>query len=312
MGRILQVVRGSLVIKVFAVCFGAIHLPLISLLLYLGLGRPADPVPMLVVALVATLLGSALAFLAVYQFVSPIDRLVKAMDRYQQEGVEPFVEVRGSDGLRRLADKLLSLVRAQELNMRTLQRQANSDPLTGLGNRRWLHNAVSVEMSRAARRDQWVWVVVFDLDHFKTINDTYGHAAGDDVLMTVAEVTHRQVRPYDLLARVGGEEFCIVATDDAPSLGIIVAERIRAALESCNPIIGGIAVPVTASFGVHRGDPRTESFADMLRRADAGLYAAKGNGRNLVVDSKDAPPIGDLPERVPLTIELADGDGQTA
>ncbi len=312
MEHMLQAVRGSLVIKVFLVCFAAIHLPLISLLLYLGLGRPSDPIPMLIVALVATILGSALAFLAVHQFISPIDRLVKAMDRYQQEGVEPVVEVRGSDGVRRLADKLLSLVRAQEANMRALQRQANSDPLTGLGNRRWLHNAASVELNRAARREQCVWVVVFDLDHFKTINDTYGHAAGDEVLMVVAEVTRRQLRPYDLMARIGGEEFCVVAIDNTPNLGMTVAERIRAALEDCRPIVGGIAVPITASFGVHLGDARTESFADMLLQADAGLYGAKESGRNLVISSTDAQEFRHLATRAPLVLEQSGDNSETA
>lgn len=302
MQKILEAIKQSLVLKVFLVCFVAVHLPLIALLLYLGLGRPSDPLPILAVALMATLLGCALSFSAIHQFVSPIDRLVRAMDRYQREGVEPVVEVRGSDGVRRLADKLLSLVRAQEHNLRTLQRQANSDPLTGLGNRRWLQNAASVELNRALRNDQWVWVIAFDLDHFKRINDTYGHAAGDEVLMTVAEVTHRQLRPYDLVARVGGEEFCVIATDDAPELGMTIAERIRAALESCNPVLGGRPVSITASFGVHRGDPKSESFADMMAQADAGLYGAKARGRNHVTRSTDAPPPGKTGAPPQLTV----------
>ncbi|SMQ75735.1 diguanylate cyclase (GGDEF) domain-containing protein [Devosia lucknowensis] len=283
MKRVTDAVRESLAIKVFLVCFAAVHIPLIALLLYLGLDRPSDPVPILIVALAATLAGCALSLVAIVRFVSPIDRLVKAVDRYQQEGVEPIVEVGGHDGVRRLAEKLLSLVRMQEQHMRTLRIQANSDALTGLGNRRWLYNAASVELNRAQRLDQGVWIIMFDLDHFKSVNDTYGHGAGDDVLMTVAEITLRQLRPYDLFARLGGEEFCIVASDKSPELGPILAERVRAAIENSSPVVAGKAARITASIGVHKGDPTSESFSDMVRQADVALYEAKAKGRNRVV-----------------------------
>ena len=282
---VVNAIRGSLVAKVFTICFLAIHLPLVSLVLYIGLGRPSDPLPILAVALVATLMGTALSYLAVHNLVSPIDRLVNAVDRYQKDGIEPFVEVKGNDGVKRLADKVLSLVRAQEKSLTALKRQANSDPLTGLGNRRWLQNAVSIEINRAARRQQWVWVIVFDLDHFKLINDRFGHAGGDEVLMIVAEVTQRQLRPYDLIARIGGEEFCVVSTDNSADFGRKAAERIRTGLEDWKPQLAGEEVTLTASFGVHRGDPALQTFAEMLRAADDCLYRAKANGRNQVVET---------------------------
>ena len=286
MAKIMAAIRRSLVAKVFIVCFLAIHLPLISLVAYLGLGRPSDPFPILIVALLATLLGSALSYMVVYQLVSPIDRLIGAMDRYQEDGIEPVVEVRGSDGVKRLADKVLALVRAQEASLSTLKRQANSDPLTGLGNRRWLQNAVSVEANRATRRGQPLWVIAFDLDHFKAINDRFGHPAGDEVLMIVAEVTQRQLRPYDLIARMGGEEFCVVSTDASVDFGPKAAERIRTAIEAWQPSLGGETITITASFGVYRGDPATQTFAEMLRAADKNLYAAKTRGRNQVVSEE--------------------------
>lgn len=288
MVRFLGAMKHSLVFKIFMVCFAAIHLPLIALLLYLGLGRPADPLPILVVALIATLLGAGMSFLAIFQMVSPIDRLVNAMDRYQKDGVEPFVEVGGSDGVKRLADKVLALARSQDKTLSLLKSQANSDSLTGLGNRRWLQNAVSVEINRAARRGQWVWVIVFDLDRFKSINDRYGHAAGDEVLMIVAEVTQRQLRPYDLIARIGGEEFCVVFADSSSSFGYKAAERIRAAIEEWKPVLGTHATTITASFGVYRGDPAVQTFAEMLREADSRLYQAKAAGRNQVAGTE--PP----------------------
>lgn len=286
MGHVIESIKGSLVAKVFIICFAAIHLPLISLLLYIGLGRPSDPLPILIVTLLATLMGAALSYVAIHNLVRPIDRLVGAVDRYQKEGVEPFVEVRGTDGVRRLADKVLSLVRAQEESLSRLERQANSDSLTGLGNRRWLQNTVVNEIGRAARRQQSVWVIVFDLDHFKLINDRFGHAAGDEVLQTVAEIAQRQLRPNDLIARIGGEEFCVVIVDNTAETGRKAAERIRAALEDWIPEPGGAAITVTASFGVHRGDPSTETFAEMMCAADKRLYRAKSSGRNQVAESE--------------------------
>ncbi|MET0439413.1 MAG: GGDEF domain-containing protein [Devosia sp.] len=287
MSGMVRAIKGSLTLKVFAVCFIAVHLPLIGLLFYLGLGHPSDPIATLLVALLSTVLGCALSYMAVHRFVSPIDRLIQAVDRYQSEGKEPDLELKGSDGISRLAHKLVSLIRAQELRLKTLKRQANSDALTGLGNRRWLQNAVSLELNRATRSDQWVWVIAFDLDHFKQVNDTHGHAAGDEVLMLVAEIAQSQLRPYDLIARIGGEEFCVVSADSSPSFGFIAAERIRAALEAHKPSLGGHPTTITASFGVHKGDPHKEGFAEMLRLADAGLYGAKAKGRNLVVGSND-------------------------
>lgn len=276
-------INSSLAAKVFAVSFLAIHVPLISLGLYLGLGRPADTMSILVVALIATLVGSVVSYFAIFQMVSPIDRLVRAVDRYQEDGVEPFVEVRGNDSVRRLSEKVLNLVRAQENSLRALRRQANSDPLTGLGNRRWLQSAVTVEASRALRRNQWVWVIAFDLDRFKEINDRFGHAAGDEVLMVVAEVTQRQLRPYDLIARMGGEEFCVVSADASDDFGTRAAERIRQAIEGWPLSFGEVTPTITASFGVARGNPATQSFNEMLRLADERLYAAKAKGRNQVV-----------------------------
>ena len=283
MKRLWAALDRSLSLKVFLVCFAIIHLPLAGLLLYLGLGNPADPIPVLVVALLATLLGSLLAFGAVHYFLHPIELLVTAVDRYQEEGVEPYVQVRGSDAVGRLAETMLRLVRVQDATLISLKRQANTDPLTGLGNRRWLNNAVSSEIARAARNDLGVWVIVFDLDHFKAINDAFGHAAGDEVLMTVAETTQRQMRPYDLIARIGGEEFCVVATESGAAFGMIAAERIRLALELGKSDTQTGHLAVTASFGVYRGDPKSETFSEMMRRADELLYLAKAQGRNMVM-----------------------------
>jgi len=281
MGWILTAWRNSLTWKVFSVCFGAVHIPLIGLCVYLALGQSVERIPVLITALVATLFASGLALLAIRRLVRPIDLIVRAVDQYRTDRVVTTIEVGGTDEIRRLAEGINALIVEQEVALDTYKRQANSDPLTGLGNRRWLNEAASVELYRARRIGQCVSVIVFDLDHFKQINDTFGHATGDQVLMGVAEIARRQLRPYDLLARIGGEEFCIVVSDADLGVAVSAAERIRVAIAAWKPTATG-SESVSASFGIHHGDPKTETLKAMIAEADAQLYRAKEAGRNAV------------------------------
>lgn len=283
MQNVIDLFRGSLVAKVFGTCFVSIHLPLISLAVYLGYGNPSDPLPVLLTALVATLLGSALSFLIIQHFLSPIDRIRHSLERYRSDGVPPALEARGGDEMGKLAEAVEILTQDQEQRIRGLKRQANSDPLTGLGNRRWLHDAADSLFKRAARQRHPVIVIVFDLDHFKQINDAYGHSAGDDVLMAVARIAQDQLRPEDLLARIGGEEFCVVLVDDGIDRTNAAAARLRAAIEAWRPTFTTGSLPVTASFGVYKGNPSGETLREMIKLADAQLYRAKDLGRNRVV-----------------------------
>lgn len=280
-GWMLSTWRNSLTWKVFGVCFGAVHVPLIGLCIYLALGQTVERVPVLVIALLATLLASGLALLAIRRLVRPIDLIIKAVDQYRTDRVVSAIDVGGTDEIRRLADGINALIIEQEVALNTYKRQANSDPLTGLGNRRWLNEAAAAELYRARRIGQPLSIIVFDLDHFKQINDTFGHNAGDQVLMGVAEIARRQLRPYDLLARIGGEEFCIVVSDGDVGVAMAAAERIRQAISDWNPPATNNG-SISASFGVHHGDPKTETLKAMIAAADAQLYVAKEAGRNAV------------------------------
>jgi diguanylate cyclase (GGDEF)-like protein len=273
--------RNSLTWKVFGVCFGAVHVPLIGLCVYLAFGQPVERVPVLVIALVATLLASGLALMAIRRLVRPIDLIIRAVDDYRVERVVTTIDVGGTDEIRRLAEGINAMIIEQEVALDTYKRQANSDSLTGLGNRRWLNEAAAAELYRARRIGQNISVIVFDLDHFKQINDTFGHHAGDQVLMGVAEIARRQLRPYDLLARIGGEEFCIVVSDGDVGVAYAAAERIRQAIADWSPpAVEGRNV--SASFGVHHGNPKGETLKAMIAAADTQLYAAKESGRNRV------------------------------
>ena len=158
-----------------------------------------------------------------------------------------------------------------------------TDPLTGCFNRRYLDSRLSEETVRSRRTGQPLAVIMADVDHFKRINDTRGHAAGDAVLKGIAAVLRGVMRErIDWVARYGGEEFVIVLPDTTLESAEAVAERLRAALAATRFPHGGREMPVSASFGVAVGTDGADA-ASLLARADAMLYQAKAAGRNRVV-----------------------------
>ncbi len=166
---------------------------------------------------------------------------------------------------------------------RRLQELAVTDPLTGLCNRRALFDLLRREIDREQRHPHGLAVILFDLDHFKEVNDRYGHAAGDLVLRHVAEVAGREVRGTDTLARYGGEEFVLVAPETDEADALLLAERMRSVLRSAHVAVDGQDLRVTASFGVAMLRPDDRQPEQLLRRADQALYAAKAAGRDRVV-----------------------------
>jgi diguanylate cyclase (GGDEF)-like protein len=156
------------------------------------------------------------------------------------------------------------------------------DSLTDLLNRRAFLELAERELSRARRTELPFCMLMIDIDHFKIINDTYGHAVGDRVLSAIAEVAKRSLRREDLLGRYGGEEFCALLPSTNLNQGLLVAERIRAAVTRL--AVGGISSTVTVSIGVTICDNAGENeISAGLQRADQALYHAKHSGRNCVV-----------------------------
>lgn len=161
-----------------------------------------------------------------------------------------------------------------------LEMQAQTDSLTGVLNRRALEMAADREISACRRRGTPLALLAIDLDHFKRLNDTHGHAAGDAMLAAASRQLQRSLRSTDFLARFGGEEFIAVLPDRDGARAFEIAERLRSKLEELQVPFEGQMLRVTASFGVASLSDPGDSWTDMQRRADRALYAAKQGGRN--------------------------------
>ncbi len=181
-------------------------------------------------------------------------------------------------------------------------KEALTDPLTGLFNRRFIQKRLQEELQRASRSSQRIAMMMIDLDDFKKVNDTYGHAAGDSVLKSIGKILLDSVRDYDLVGRnvetigkasqfavrFGGEEFCMVLLQSAEKGAKLVGERIRSKIENHNFIFDGNTISVTASIGVaesivSKEDLSQDDYLDKLnKQADKALYKAKQSGKNKV------------------------------
>ncbi len=176
------------------------------------------------------------------------------------------------------------LVVKLEANNEKLNELATTDALTGLGNRRSMDATVETELERARRYRQPLSLILFDLDNFKLVNDSWGHEVGDEVLAQVARIAKSLVREPDGVFRWGGEEFFVIAPNTFSGGAAAMAEKLRAAIvKEAHPRAGTI----TASFGVAEWSPE-ESKEAWLRRVDAALYQAKSDGRNRVTVSAPA------------------------
>jgi diguanylate cyclase (GGDEF)-like protein len=175
--------------------------------------------------------------------------------------------------------------------IRRLSEAAHSDHLTGLLNRRGFQNVFDTELERARRADQSLSLIVGDLDHFKRVNDAHGHAAGDEVLSRVAGAIGGAKRGFDSAARVGGEEFAVLAPDCDEHGAFMLAERMRAAVHE-GLVASDPDSSLSISFGISTFPLHGQSADGLLRTADQALYAAKRLGRNRsVISSAEVPGI---------------------
>jgi diguanylate cyclase (GGDEF)-like protein len=205
------------------------------------------------------------------------------------------LDAHGKDELSALAGTVNAMLTAiQKAKFELLQAQeslrfhAEHDSLTGVLNRRAIRDVLRRELARCRRENQSLGVMLADVDHFKRINDRYGHGAGDAALLTVVQRISSTLRPYDLIGRYGGEEFLVIAPGCDLSLTQRLAERIREAVSSDGVDLGNDNVPLTVSVGITLGTADSDPEF-LVTVADSAMYQAKRNGRNRVELSMDLP-----------------------
>lgn len=180
--------------------------------------------------------------------------------------------------------RITELHRRLETKNKQWEQMALTDALTGLPNRRAIEDWAATQFSSAVRHGFNFWVVLADLDHFKHVNDTFGHDAGDAVLKKFASILKNNIRRGDLCGRLGGEEFLLVLTHTDKKNALRVIDRIRMEVAGTPVTFGGCTLGVTASFGLAglEGTENASSFSVLRELADTALYSAKRGGRNRI------------------------------
>jgi diguanylate cyclase (GGDEF)-like protein len=169
-----------------------------------------------------------------------------------------------------------------------LELASNTDPMTGASNRRHFMPLLRQEIIRGQRTGHRISLLMLDIDHFKKINDTYGHPTGDSVICMLAEICRKESRQIDVVARLGGEEFAVLLPETAMQEALAVAERIRVAAETrLVKSTEGAEFHFTVSIGIAEQRQDTRSEEELIGIADAALYQAKTSGRNRVVSGAE-------------------------
>lgn len=167
-----------------------------------------------------------------------------------------------------------------ERYQRSMYESKTRDALTEAYNRGYFMEAIERECAYAQRHGQTLSLLMFDIDHFKRVNDTYGHSAGDVALKLVAGAVANAVRKEDIFARYGGEEFAVLLRDTSSEMAFILAERIRRSIEKLEIEHDGRRIPCTVSIGISSTSSRLTRSSELIDAADERLYRAKGGGRN--------------------------------
>ncbi len=225
-------------------------------------------------------------------------RLIRLSDRQQQQLRNVTTELQeANDRLEEQAARLAELnsaleeeIKQKKLLEEELRAIATTDSLTGVYTRRQLMEFGENEVKRFVRAKRPLCILMLDIDHFKNVNDTYGHAAGDAALKSFAATCAESVRSTDIIGRIGGEEFVVIMPETKSEKAFEVAQRIRQNLEAkeiCMQDLN-LSLKITVSIGMHSAVKADGSFEQMIAKADNALYEAKRGGRNSVVIYQEA------------------------
>jgi diguanylate cyclase (GGDEF)-like protein len=215
--------------------------------------------------------------------LTPLREFEKGVAHFSNEDLSYRLRLDNNDEIGHLAMEFNTMAERLLEHREKLEELSVRDGLTGLYNRRELEKRLHEEVQRARRYHRPLAVMMLDIDHFKNVNDRYGHQAGDEVLITVADLIQLNVRPVDVVCRYGGEELAVILPETEEVGARIVAERIRSTVEdSITTTPQGDMVHVTVSIGLAIFPGHGDTAAALIHSADQALYAAKHEGRNLV------------------------------
>lgn len=237
-----------------------------------------------VIALIVCLFVAAFGiYIFIMTIINSIDRLIEGVERFSQGDRTHQIDIAVPPELSRVAgefNQMIAIIRSTE---QRLEEQARTDKLTGLLNRIPYEEILGDAFQRFERYNEGSALLALDIDHFKSINDTYGHDAGDKVLRAVAKVLRGQTRSVDKVFRIGGEEFAIHLPQCDEHAARKTAERIRQAVENMNVAVNENTIKITISVGYALTQASTDTVEKLNKAADEALYRAKEEGRNRVV-----------------------------
>jgi diguanylate cyclase (GGDEF)-like protein len=233
------------------------------------------------------------------KFNREIDDLAVSLNEMAQKLKHNFMQIEEqNDAMSLYTEQLEGLVseRTQEIRetndkllvaYKNLEIKATTDYLTGIANRSHFFDLATLEISRSFRDQHTFCVLIADLDNFKLINDDYGHMAGDAVLVNAAEMMQQALRDYDLIGRLGGEEFVMLLPETTLEQGLLIGERMRKSVEEGTILFEGDTIGVTVSIGITTNHTEEKRIEEILSEADQALYEAKGLGKNRIIGYRE-------------------------
>ena len=266
--------------KLFFIAFLGTHVPLVCMTAWIVFASNdmAQHVSEFWIMLGATLLGSAATLGGLWLALVPLDMSTECLEQYQKRRTLPSLPTHYRDAAGQLMKRVSLLIHDVDGLIVDAESQAITDPLTGLMNRRSFERKTGAQITIHA--DNWATahVATFDLDHFKMLNDTFGHNKGDEVLKSFADVLRRNIRQGDIVSRFGGEEFVIYFPNTDVSVAKLICERIV----KNTTAISVVQRKITTSVGLAAFAPTSLSLDEVLKQADRALYLAKRNGRDQI------------------------------
>lgn len=245
-----------------------------------GLIRERNRIILITILLTIAIGGTAT--IVASRIILPLRALTDGVLRVAGGDLDARVPVRRQDELGIVSNMFNEMVQRLKEGQAKLEQLATTDPLTGLANRKQIMTSLEAHLEQHQRYGSDVSILMIDIDHFKRINDTHGHQAGDAVLVQMARIFRETLRSLDTAGRYGGEEFLILLGQIDAEHAKQTAERIRSSVARHVFIIGDVSLQVTVSVGVSGLKAESNSCSDIIGRADRALYAAKAGGRNRV------------------------------